>query len=59
MGMLEVIVLATTERMVVTGLEIGMQWLQDFGVCRWAKPSHLQAGIEVGVICNWFCQKYS
>jgi len=47
MGMLEVIVLATMERMVVTGLEIGMQ---DFGVCRWAKPSHLQYTIhEAGI----------
>ena len=42
MGMLEVIVLATMERMVVTGLELGMQMAPDFRVCRWAKPSHLQ-----------------
>jgi len=48
MGMLEVIVLAT----------------MDFGVRRWAKPSPLQyivheAGISVGDICSWLCQKYS
>ena len=42
MGMLEVIVLATMERMVVTGLQIGIQMAPGFGVCRWVKPSHLQ-----------------
>jgi len=50
MGMLEVIMLATMERMVVTGLELGMQMAPDFRVCRWAKPSHLQYTVhEAGI----------
>jgi len=48
MGISEVIMYATMERMVVTGLEC--RRLQDFGVCRWAKPSHLQYTVhEAGI----------
>jgi len=47
MGMLEVIVLATMEHMVVMGLELGIQMA---GVGRWAKPSHLQYTVhEAGI----------
>jgi len=38
------------ERMVVTGLEIGMQMAPVFAVFRWAKPSHLQCIVhEAGI----------
>jgi len=36
-------------RMVVVGIETGMQMDQDFRVCRWAKLSHLQHEEMYGV----------
>jgi len=58
MDMLEVVMLAVMGCMVVLGMEIGMQMVPGFRVCRRVKQSHLQhiiheARIPVGDICSW------
>ena len=48
--MLEVLTMAALEYMVVTGLSQECKCFQDFGVCRWVKPSHLQYTVhEAGI----------
>ena len=65
MGMLEVIVLATMEHVVVTGLELGMQMTK---ILEFADGLNLvicntlfmkQESKLVTYIHSWFCQKFS
>ena len=64
MGMSEVVMLAMMGHIVVSGTALGMLMVPGFGVCRWAKPSHLQytvyeTGSQVGNICSRPGEKHS
>ena len=64
MGMSEVVMLDMKGHMVVLGMALGTLMVQDIGVCRWAKPSHLQytvyeTGSQVGNLRSRPGEKHS
>ena len=55
MGMFEVVMLAIMGHMVVLGMEIGMQMVPGYRVCRWTKLSHLQHFVHTHNTQPFYC----